>query len=107
MITGYTIDSAEIVRAAQAQREAEAAAIMNGDKVAGRFTWHAATGTVSGPAEYMRERYDARVAEITAGRDIVTQMGIAQHGDTVLAVLVSLQTDYAAWAGMRGFAGGR
>jgi hypothetical protein len=44
---------------------------------------------------------------INAGQDVVTNMGMAQHGDTVLAVLVSLQTDYAAWAGMRNFAAGR
>jgi cell division septum initiation protein DivIVA len=99
-VTGYTISSDEIIKAARAQREQEASRAQ--DRTVGRFTYSA--GTVSGPAAYMAERYEARMAEINAGRDTVTNMGLAQHGDTVLAVLVSLQTDFAAWAGMRSFA---
>ena len=37
------------------------------------------------------------------GRDMLTNFGYSQHGDVIKAALVSLQTDYAAWAGMREF----
>ncbi len=114
----YEISSDEIIRAAKAQREQEerergmfedlgydraAQARKPAVKTAGRFSYDPTTGTVSGPAAYMAQRYAARMAQINAGRDTVANMGFARGGDTVLAVLVSLQTDYAAWAGMLEF----
>ena len=102
-VIGYTISSEDIIRAAAEQRRKEEDAARATAKTAGRFSFDPTTGTVSGPAEYMKERYSARIAEIQAGRDTVANMGMAHHGDTVLAVLVSLQTDFAAWQGMRSF----
>lgn len=62
------------------------------------------TGMITGPSEYMNsEDYTRRMAEITGGRDMLTNFGYSQHGDVIKAALVSLQTDYAAWAGMREF----
>jgi hypothetical protein len=106
-VIGYEISSDEIIRAAAEQREREQTANRAQAKTAGRFSYDPTTGTVSGPAAYMAERYAARMEQINAGRDMVANMGFAQGGDTVLAVLVSLQTDYAAWAGMREFNAGR
>ena len=36
-------------------------------KTVGRFTFNPADGTVSGPAEYMREQGNARIAQIEKG----------------------------------------
>ncbi len=102
-VIGYEISSDEIIRAANKQREQEQAPARATAKTAGRFSYDPTTGTVSGPATYMAERYAARMAQINAGRDTVANMGFARGGDTVIAVLVSLQTDYAAWACMREF----
>jgi len=104
---GYEISSDEIIRAARKQREREQTISLASPKTAGRFSYDPTTGTVSGPAAYMAERYAARMEQINAGRDTVANMGFVRGGDTVLAVLVSLQTDYAAWAGMREFNAGR
>jgi hypothetical protein len=102
-VIGYEISSDEIIRAASEQRAQEQAAKLATSKTAGRFSYDPTTGTVSGPAAYMAERYAPRMAQINAGRDTVANMGFSRTSDTVLAVLVSLQTDYAAWAGMRQF----
>jgi hypothetical protein len=99
----YEISAAEIERASAETERQEAAAARAQSMTAGRFSFDAASGQVSGPAEYMRERYDERIQAINAGRDAVANMGLAMHGNIVQAVLVSLQTDYAAWAGMREF----
>ena len=32
---------------------------------------------------------------------MLTNFGYSQHGDVIKAALVSLQTDYAAWAGIQ------
>ena len=100
---GYEISSDAIIRAAAEQRAKEQTQARAAAKTAGRFSYDPTTGTVSGPDAYMSERYAARMAQINAGRDTVANMGFARGGDTVLAVLVSLQTDYAAWAGMQSF----
>lgn len=54
-----------------------------------------------GPADYMRESGDARLAKIHAGTDLVFNAGLAQGSDVETALLVSLQTDFAAWHGMK------
>ena len=102
-VIGYEISSDEIIKAAAAQREQEQTVIRKTGKTVGRFSFDPETQTVNGPAEYMNERYAARMARINAGDDMVASMGFAQHGDSILAVLVSLQTDFAAWLGMRQF----
>lgn len=98
-IIGYE----EIARAGAKTERQEAEAAKAQSKTVGRFSFDAASGKVSGPADYMRERYQERMQAINAGRDSVANMGLAMHRNIVQAVLVSLQTDYAAWAGMRQF----
>lgn len=74
-------------------------------------------GSVTGPAEYMSEQGFARLAKIEAGDDVVFNVGMGrspypgswlqvdgpQSPNFETAVLVSLQTDYAAWKGARDF----
>ena len=59
---------------------------------------------VKGPRDYMKEQGEARLDTILAGKDHVTNFGIAQSGNILQSVLVSLQTDYAAWLGQKQFA---
>jgi hypothetical protein len=103
---GYEISAEAIIAEARRQEEerARAAILAAGPQTCGRFSYDPATGAVIGPADYMQsEHYARRMAAITGGRDAVTSFGYCQHGDVIKAVLVSLQTDYAAWAGMRDF----
>lgn len=70
----------------------------------GEFTY--ADDTVHGPATYMHERGLARIDRIEQGLDLLYNCGLPTINplDTrALAtfVLVSLQTDYAAWLGQR------
>jgi len=88
----------------QEAERANAAIDAAGPQTCGRFSFDPGTGMITGPAEYMNsEDYTRRMAEITGGRDMLTNFGYSQHGDVIKAALVSLQTDYAAWAGMREF----
>jgi hypothetical protein len=103
---GYEISAEAIIAEAKRQEaeRAKATATAAGPQTCGRFSYDPATGAVIGPADYMNsEHYARRMAAITGGRDAVTGFGYSQHGDPIKAVLVSLQTDYAAWAGMRDF----
>jgi len=99
---GYMISSEAILAAAQADTRPVVAAKPVEQRV-GDFIFHGDTGLVSGPVEYMERRYAERIMQINAGHDAVANYGLAQHGNVALAVLVSLQTDYAAWCGMRHF----
>ena len=58
---------------------------------------------VAGPAEYMRTRGNAVLADIEAGRNTVFNFGCTQYPmtDTCALIRVALQTDYAAWLGNR------
>ncbi len=106
--TGYEISAEAIIAEARRQEEERARAAIDaaGPQNCGRFSYDPATGAITGPAEYMAsESYARRMAAITGGQDAVTSFGYSQHGDAIKAVLVSLQTDYAAWAGMRDFEG--
>jgi hypothetical protein len=68
-------------------------------KTVGRFS---IDGTrISGPAEYMRERGDARLHKLLAGQDALFNACAHWSPDTETAILVWLQTDFAAWLGMR------
>ena len=101
---GYEINAEAIIAEARRQEAERANAAINaaGPQTCGRFSYDPATGAITGPAEYMEsEHYARRMAAITEGRDAVTGFGYCQHRDVIKAVLVSLQTDYAAWAGIR------
>ena len=74
-------------------------------KTVKRFT--ITDGVLSGPAEYMREQGDAKLARILAGNDTVFNMTAQFSPDMETAILVALQTDFAGWLGMRQFAGMR
>lgn len=67
----------------------------------GRFTFDDETGVVEGPAEYMNERGSARLKSILDGTDVLFNYGCHKSPNVYVAVLVSLQTDYAGWAGTR------
>lgn len=69
----------------------------------GRFAYDPSVNQVTGPGEYMQERYDKRMERITNGRDSVYNAAMRQHGSPVLATLVSLQIDFAAWSGEKSF----
>lgn len=76
----------------------------------GSFFYNHQTKEISGPADYMADRFQDRMEKIYAGRDAVFNYGSAnpvQGGpDAVSLVLVSLQTDYAAYLGMKSFGRG-
>jgi hypothetical protein len=67
----------------------------------GEFTYE--DGTVTGPAEYMKERGNTRLKKILDGEDHVFNAGarFSPMTSTEKLVLVSLQTDYAGWKGTR------
>lgn len=69
----------------------------------GAFTYEESTGTVTGPAEFMRsDEYAACVADIEAGRHVVFNYGASGASPNVgTALLVAIQTEYAAWKGVR------
>jgi hypothetical protein len=69
----------------------------------GEFTYEK-DGTVTGPAQYMADRFDKFRANLEAGRNAVFNYG-AMHGKGTAEslLLVALQTDYAAWKGMESF----
>lgn len=72
-----------------------------------RFKVNLATGTVEGPKEYLEsEAYQATKAKIERGEHVLIE---AAPVGTPLATLIEVifQTDYAAWLGMRSFAGQR
>ena len=111
VVVGYTLSVEEIVAEAERQEiERQAAAtraVISAGKTdvkVGRFTANIATGVISGPAAYMNSQaYATKIARIMAGEDTVTNMGVCRGGDMYTAMLVSLQTDFAAWLGMRQF----
>ncbi len=59
--------------------------------------------SIYGPADYMAARGDARLARILAGNDTLFNASCHLSPSVEMAVLVSLQTDYAGWIGMRSF----
>jgi len=65
--------------------------------VVGRFTLDGTT--LTGPERYMREQGDARLAQMLAGNDPVFNASAHLSPNIETAILVWLQTDYAAWAG--------
>lgn len=75
----------------------------------GSFTFDRETSQISGPADYMSERFSERLAEIEAGRCTVFNYGAAHIGEPgfaesiEVALLVAIQTDYAGWHGSKVF----
>lgn len=61
-------------------------------------------GNVSGPAEYMNERYREFMNDVYEGRSAVFNYGMNHKGLSISqALTVALQTDYASWKGMKAF----
>ena len=58
-------------------------------------------GVVSGPKTYMEESGFDTLKEIEAGRNAVANHAFLTNYQLYMAVLVALQTDYAAWKGMK------
>lgn len=70
----------------------------------GVFKYDPETKEVSGPAEYMREQGFERMRKIERGEDVVFNYGAGGASPSPeVALLVSLQTDYAGWKGLRHF----
>ena len=72
----------------------------------GQFTYDTETGTLAGPAEYMKEKGHDKLEEILSGKSAVANFGMLKSPNPYVAVLVALQTDYAGWKGMRQFCAG-
>lgn len=68
-------------------------------KTVGRFSIEGSTFT--GPQEYMAEQGNARLERILSGNDSLFNATAYLSPDLETAILVWMQTDYAAWAGAR------
>lgn len=70
-------------------------------KTVGRFAFDYTTNEISGPADYMRKYGNARLRRIEQGQDVIVSMGMQQNpdADIITLILVSLQTDFAAYRG--------
>lgn len=69
----------------------------------GSFFYNNQTAQISGPADYMTTRFQERMTKIYAGKDTVVNYGLSQGQEIISLILVSLQTDYAAFLGMKSF----
>lgn len=58
-------------------------------------------GTLSGPAKYMAEQGNQKLARITSGEDVVFNASLLHSPDVETGILVAMQTDYAGWLGMQ------
>lgn len=54
---------------------------------------------VSGPAEYMKDWGDRRLAKLVSGNDEVLRISLQHQPDIEMCILVLMQTDYAGWLG--------
>lgn len=59
--------------------------------------------SIAGPKAYMEEQGNARIEKIEAGECVVFRASLQHSPNIGTAVLVSLQTDYAAWKGLQPF----
>jgi hypothetical protein len=77
-------------------------------KTVGQFTYDETDGTISGPATYMREEGNALIARISAGQetDMLARFMDSGTPDALTAILLLIQTKYAAWIGYRSYFGG-
>ena len=58
-------------------------------------------GALWGPKAYMNEQGDAHLAKVLAGECVSFNMTAHLSPDVETAILVSLQTNYAGWKGVR------
>lgn len=58
---------------------------------------------IEGPETYLCDQGSRLLAQIAAGEDAVFNLTCAQSPTLEIAVLVRLQTDYAAWRGLQQF----
>jgi hypothetical protein len=57
---------------------------------------------IEGPAAYIKTvDFAQRCAAIERGDDMLFNIGVARGSDSFTAILVSIQTHYAAWSGKR------
>jgi hypothetical protein len=68
-------------------------------KVVGQFVIE--NGVLTGPAQYMHERGNSKLAEIESGMDCVFNASLEHSPDVETGILVAMQTDYAAWLGAK------
>ncbi len=70
----------------------------------GQFTFDAETSSISGPADYMRsDDYRRTIESIEAGTNHVFRAGCEFSPTIEIALLVTIQTNYAGWAGAQQF----
>lgn len=69
-------------------------------KQVGQFTLFE-HGSLEAPTLYWDEQGRNRLAKILSGQDTVFNMGASLSPDLETAILVSLQTDFAAWKGSK------
>lgn len=76
-----------------------------GTVTVGEFEFDPATGTLTGPAAFMRSAdYAGWLARFQSGNDVVFSTGAAGASPSPeVAMLVSVQTCYAGWHGMEVF----
>lgn len=56
---------------------------------------------IAGPAEYMKEQGSEHLDNLLAGKVTSFNMSMHYSPDTVTAILVAMQTNYAGWRGSR------
>lgn len=70
----------------------------------GSFTFDSADGTISGPAEYMRsDDYRRCIASIENGTHHTFRAACEHSPSFEVALLVTIQTDFAGWHGAETF----
>lgn len=72
----------------------------------GRFTYHADSGAISGPRDYVEDGHVKRVIdEVAAGKRASFNANPSALTHPIRSLLVTIQTDYAAYAGHAGLFG--
>lgn len=70
----------------------------------GRFTYDTETSVITGPAAYMQSvEYRRCIAKIEDGTSVVFNAGMEHSPNLETALLVTIQTDFAAWHGYQQF----
>jgi hypothetical protein len=65
----------------------------------GQFTLEA--GSLTGPRQYFEDRGGSQAAVDKALRSTVFEFGLTESPSPEHALLIALQTDFAAWLGMK------
>lgn len=70
----------------------------------GSFTFDSATSEISGPAEYIKSvDYRECIASIEQGRNHTFRAAVEHSPSFEIALLVTIQTNYAGWHGLQTF----